>query len=130
MQEQIKAALRRVSLTRFMATGTIAGTAYYAIYVGCTELGVWYILSSTLGFLAYWLVHFVLSKYWVFRSTVPARKVALKHFLMHAVNQCINVAGLYVLVEYVTLHYIIAQVLLSICFEVVVLVRSHTIFKE
>lgn len=114
---------------RFAITGAISLGAYYATYILLTEMGTHYILSSVLGFLAYWMSNFFINRNWTFMCVGNIQKQASQHFAMHLVNQALIMIGLYVLIEYLGLHYLMAQVILTVLITVEVFVLSHIIFR-
>lgn len=115
---------------RFAVSGSISLGTYFLLYITCTELGIHYLLSATIGFLGYWSSNFFLHKTWTFNSRGNTKKQALLHMSMHSVNFCLNLAGLTICVEWLHMHYVSAQAVLTIIFTVEVFFVSHYIFRE
>ncbi len=106
---------------RFLIVGSLSVATYYALLYGLTEFaGVWYIASATVAFVGYYFVNFLSQKYWTFKNKDRKslnRQLVLYTF-MAAGNWIINTGLLYVLVEYLHLHYLVAQAILTVLVSV------------
>lgn len=117
-------------IARFFLSGAASLSVAYVVFIVSTEAGVHYLLSSWLGFGAYWIVNFNLHKRWTFKSKGQTSSQAVKHFLMHFINQFLIMAGLFILVDWVGLHYLLANIILTVLVTIEVFILSHFfIFK-
>ena len=102
---------------RFLVSGSFAtGTNLALLYVLTDWFGVWYLASAAIAFIAAFFISFTLHKFWTFEE--PSREgmhfQAGLFFLAALVNLGLNTLCLYLLVEYVYLHYLVAQILVSV----------------
>lgn len=101
-------------LVRFLFTGGVAALVFFATYFLCTQvLGAWYMLASTTAFLVTGVVNFLMQKRFVFNDREKrgtSRKFAL-FISSSVVYYALNIAAMYTLVEIVTLHDFLAQVI-------------------
>jgi putative flippase GtrA len=101
---------------RFAFSGGIATlTDIILLYILTEYLNIWYLVSSVFSFLVGSLTHFTISRYWVFQNLEKSywRQYA-SFFLIHLGGLIINVLGLYLLVEFVGIYYIIAKLLVVV----------------
>ncbi len=101
---------------RYLISGGTAAAVYLALVYVLTDLaGVWYLASTTIGFVVAFLVSFSLQKLWTFKDSrihVAVRQLAL--FLSAALaGLFFNALCMYVLVEYAGIWYLLAQVISS-----------------
>lgn len=120
-------------IVKYIITGTTAAIVHLGFLYILTEfVGMWYILSVTLAFLIAFGVSFTLQKFWTFNNdNVSAISRQLSLFLLTAlVSLTINIAGVYLLVEYFKIWYMLAQftVLVSVALTSF-LVYKFVIFK-
>lgn len=117
---------------RFLVVGGLSVAVYYALLYGLTEFaGVWYITSAVVAFVGYYFVNFVSQKYWAFKNKDKAglnRQLVL-YTLMAMINWIINTGLLYVLVEYLHLHYLLAQVILTVLVSIIAYFGFRYIFR-
>lgn len=101
---------------RFVISGSIATVVDVAILYALTEyLGIWYLTSSVFSFLAGSLTHFTISRHWVFKNLEKTYwRQYLPFFVIHLGGLAINTAGLYILVEFLQIYYILAKLLIVI----------------
>lgn len=123
--------LRQV--VRFCVAGAAGVIAYYAALYGLTEyLGVWYVISAVIGFVLNTGLNFTLQKFWTFQNKethMVGRQLAL--YVAMTVSFLIgNTLLLYLMVEYLHLWYIGAQVILTIVISVLSFIISGRIFKN
>lgn len=98
---------------RFAVSGGIATLVDIGLLYILTEyIGIWYLISSVFSFLIGSLTHFTISRYFVFKSFEKTywRQYA-SFFIIHLGGLTINTAGLYVLVEFCHIYYILAKLL-------------------
>jgi len=123
--------LRQV--VRFCVAGAAGVIAYYAALYGLTEyLGVWYVISAVIGFVLNTGLNFTLQKFWTFQNKethMVGRQLVL--YAAMTVSFLIgNTLLLYLMVEYLHLWYIGAQVILTIVISVLSFIISGRIFKN
>ena len=104
-------------LVRFVISG---GTAT-AVNLGTLFLlthfwGMWYLLSSVFAFAASFFVSFTMQKLWTFGDTSKSRAhvQVFLYFLVILVALVINTALIYIFVEYMHFHYLLAQLISGI----------------
>lgn len=118
---------------RFLVGGGVGVLAYYLTLYILTEMaGLWYVTSAVIAFALNNGVNFLIQKYWAFNSTntkaVP--KQLTLYFGMGLVILVVNTVLLYSFVEYVHLHYLIAQLILTGTLTVVSFGVTKKIFKN
>ncbi len=99
-------------VVRFLLSGGVAATLNFLVLYACTEYAhLWYIASVVLAAIASFITSFLLQKIWTFknRESGKIRRQFLQHALLGIGNILFNVAAVYVLVEWVGLHYLLAQ---------------------
>jgi dolichol-phosphate mannosyltransferase len=119
--------------TRFCIAGAAGVVAYYAALYCLTEfLGVWYIASAVVGFVLNTGLSFVLQKYWTFRNKetrLVTRQIVL-YVTMNVMFLIGNVCLLYIMVQYLHMWYIGAQIILTVVFSTLSYFISDRIFKD
>ncbi|MDO8593682.1 MAG: GtrA family protein [bacterium] len=117
---------------RFLIVGSLSVVTYYALLWGLTEFaGVWYIASAIVAFVGYYFVNFLSQKYWAFKNKdrdALNRQLA-QYTLMAVANWVINTVLLYVLVEYLHLHYMVAQAILTVLVSIIAYFGFKYIFR-
>lgn len=116
---------------KFVLGGGASVAVYYFVLYSLTEwAGVWYILSACVAWLANWSLNFTIQKYWTFRNRDHAtiRQQMIRYFAMAAGFLGITTAGLYALVEWGGLHYLLAQLILTTILSVVSYLVTRRIF--
>ncbi len=98
---------------RFSISGGIATAIdIFFLYLFTDIVGIWYLISAVLSFIIGSAIHYLISRYWVFKSDNTKRtKEFLSFFLIHTGNLIISITLLYLLVEYIHLWYILAKIL-------------------
>lgn len=102
---------------RFLVSGgTSTFTNIFLLYLFTDIFGIWYIISAVMAFIAAFIVSFSLQKFWTFNdmSKDGIHRQAIIYFTAALINLFINAGLLYVFVEYLKLHYLIAQVIISV----------------
>jgi putative flippase GtrA len=120
-------------ILRFLVGGGAGVIAYYVALYTLTEFfRVWYVLSAIIAFVLNNGINFVLQKFWTFKSNdikaVPTQIVL--YFGMGVSFLVANTGLLYVLVEYVRLYYLIAQLMLTVLLTIVSFVITKRIFAK
>ena len=101
-------------VARFGIAGVIATLTNLGLLYAFTEfLGIWYLLSAILSYAIATGVGFTLQKFWAFDSrSLKGVHAELGIFLANnLLGVAFTVAGLFVLVEYAGLWYLLAQVI-------------------
>lgn len=104
---------RLVRIVRFIVSGTTAAlTTLSLLYILTEWFGLWYLFSAIVALAVSICVGFVLQKYWTFTDRTPLSRAQFGLFvLLNIWNSGINALLLYVLVEYVHIWYILAEIL-------------------
>ncbi len=103
-------------ISRFIVSGSISALVVLVLLYTLTEwAGLWYLLSATIAFCISIVVSFMLQKFWTFSN--PTLSVAPTQFgifiLLNIFNTLVNALGLYILVDYVHLWYLGAEVIVA-----------------
>lgn len=101
---------------RYLIAGIIGATTNITLLFIFTEYaGLHYLVSAGISFVLACSVGFTLQKFWTFRdqSVESIHMQAMGYFIISSVNFFLNIAMLYVLVEWVRLWYIFAQIIAS-----------------
>ncbi|MCI0620050.1 GtrA family protein [Candidatus Wolfebacteria bacterium] len=123
--------LRQV--VRFCVAGAAGVIAYYAALYGLTEyFGVWYVISAVVGFILNTGLNFTLQKFWTFQNkeTHMVRRQLVLYVAMTVSFLVGNTVFLYLMVEYLHMWYIGAQVILTAVISVLSFIISGKIFKN
>lgn len=106
---------------------------YLSVLFLTEKVGIWYIYSNIIGATAGAVSNFFLGRKWTFRSeTTPIQKQAIRYALVALGSLFLNTAGLYVLTEWLEMHYMISKVLVgifvAICFNY--LLQKYFVFQQ
>jgi putative flippase GtrA len=74
----------------------------------------WYVTGNATGNIAGALAQFILSRNWVFntnRKEMPAQ--VIRFVLMWAGNVALSALGVYLLTQYIHLHYLLSKIIIS-----------------
>ncbi len=94
-----------------IAGGTSAATALGLLYAFTEWVHLWYIVSATLAFSASIAVSFILQKYWTFTDRAPlSARQLVPFFILNISNVGLNSLCLYLVVEYLHVWYMAAEV--------------------
>ena len=123
--------LRQV--VRFCIAGAAGVIAYYTALYGLTEyLGVWYVTSAMVGFTLNTGLNFILQKFWTFQNKekhMVGRQLVL--YIAMTISFLVgNALFLYLMVEYLHMWYIGAQVILTVGISILSFIISGRIFKN
>jgi len=118
---------------RFCIAGAAGVIAYYTALYGLTEyLGVWYVTSAMVGFTLNTGLNFILQKFWTFQNKekhMVGRQLVL--YIAMTISFLVgNALFLYLMVEYLHMWYIGAQVILTVGISILSFIISGRIFKN
>ncbi len=108
---------KHVKLVRFVISGGSATLVNLGSLFSLTHFfHIWYLFSAMVSFLISFSVSFFLQKFWTWRdvSRDTMHKQAGVFFLVMICGLLINTTLLYVLVEFLHFHYLMAQLLIGI----------------
>ncbi len=108
--------LIKYKFIRFAFSGSIATIIdIILLYILTEYIGIWYLISAIFSFLVGSITHFSISRHWVFKNLEKTFwRQYLSFFIIHLGGLAINITGLYILVEYFKIYYIIAKLLVVI----------------
>ncbi len=87
----------------------------FVLWLLVQQLGMAKVPAAALGFLAAQCVHYALGRKWIFRGTQRGVGSGFVIFLLNAgLGMAITVAGFAALLEYTSMHYLVARVVISI----------------
>lgn len=108
--------------------GVLAG--YISLFVLTEFVGLWYILSSVVAGIVNGLINFFLEKYWTFKNR--DKGAIYKQAGFYAMTRLAlfgaDVGLLYLLVEYAHIHYLIAQIAITIILSLISFLACRKIF--
>ncbi len=101
---------------RFVVSGTTATLVDISLLYIITEyIGLWYLLSSIFSFLAGSITHFTISRHWVFNNRQKTFWRQYKSFfIIHLGGLAINTTGLYLLVQFLHIYYLLAKLMVVV----------------
>lgn len=121
------------TVVKFVFAGATATATHFFILFALTDIfHLWYIISTTFGYIGGFFVSFTLQKFWTFRDRSRRwRRQMFLYFLVSLTGLGINTAMMYILVDYFGLWYILAQ-LITVSFIAVgnFIVYRLIIFKK
>mgnify|MGYP001592281289 CR=1 FL=1 len=103
--------LSRYLLSGFTATAIDLGLLYFL-----TEFfSIWYLFSAIVSFVVSFIVSFILQKFWTFKDKNKDKihSQMIIYLIITLTNLLVNIFLLFVGVEYLGLHYMLAQFLIS-----------------
>ena len=122
-----------LQLIRYSISGGTAIAVYYVLLYALTELlAVWYMISASIATIVSLVINFTLHKFWTFKNydlTVVHIQFGWYTALKIALSLA-NVILLYILVDYLSLHYLVASVLLTIILSLISFILTNIIFSE
>ncbi|MDO8482036.1 MAG: GtrA family protein [bacterium] len=120
-------------VARFLVTGGIAFTVNIStLYVLTDILHIYYLVSTTLAFLASFSVSFLMQKFWTFKdhSRDQLHVQFSLYLILQVTNLGFNVLLIYMFVEYLHLWYILSQTIIALGLAVIsFVVNKKYIFK-
>ena len=120
-------------LLHFLLVGGFSTVVNLSVsFVFTSLLGVWYIASATIAFVVAYAVNFTLQKLWTFQRSEKegSGRQLLLHLTLQLCNLCLELGGMYLLVEYAGLWYLFAQVMVLAVIAVESFFISRWIFKS
>ena len=110
--------LRHSQLRQFIGyllSGSLATTVHYTILIFMVEiLAINPVLASSIGFISGAITGFNLNKHFVFCDITAGKRALVKYLLMATSGSLVNMALLWFLTNNVHLHYLLAQILVTI----------------
>ena len=109
-------------IIRFLSAGGLGLALYYiALYVLTDVFKVWYLLSATIASVLNYSFNFLIHKFWTFQNkdVLKIYQQAGKYLALVICIIITNLLLLYVLVEYIHLWYIAAQVIVTIFLTII-----------
>lgn len=95
--------------------GIIGTTGQYIVLIILVEIfGSNPVIATTFGFVVGAVINYILNYNFTFRSNKSHREAALKFLIVATVGASINSLIMYLGTEFLTLHYIIVQVIATI----------------
>ena len=101
-------------LLRYITSGgTAAFINIFLLYLLTEFFKFWYLLSTVASFIVAFIFSFILQKFWTFTDNSKARthKQLAIYLIVAVTNLLINTSIIYLLVEYVGVWYIWAQIM-------------------
>ena len=118
---------------RFCIAGAAGVITYYLTLYCLTEyLGVWYVVSAVIGFILNTGLNFTLQKFWTFQNkeTHMVRRQIILYIVMTISFLVGNTLLLYLMVQYLHMWYIGAQMILTLVISILSFIISGKIFKK
>lgn len=114
-------------IARFLISGgTSAVTNLSILFVLTHWYGVWYIYSSIIALCVATIVSFILQKLWTFQNfSGEVHKQFPLHASLGLINIMVNTVILYILVEWVGIWYLLAQIFSGILLGFV----NYTVYR-
>ena len=107
---------QRHKLLRYLISGgTATAINFFCLYAFTEWLGVYYLISVVCAFIFALGVSFILQKFWTFKDNQKGdtHRQALVYLCVAIVNTLLNACAVYLLVEYVGVHYLAGQFISS-----------------
>lgn len=100
-------------LKYLISGGTSAVVTIGILYILTHVFGLWYLLSTVVGYLVGFIVSFTLQKFWTFENSRVDQILsqAPLYFCIVLGNLGLNTLGMYILVEKFHMGYILADIL-------------------
>ncbi len=121
------------TLLKYNTVAIIATAVDYSLFLILSALvHVWYLLASFTGLIIGGVTAFVLQRNWTFKKKDgKLSKQAIRYFFVWVTSIILNMAGLYLAVEYAGIQSIIAKVAVSITVGIGFnfLMNKHFVFK-
>jgi putative flippase GtrA len=88
----------------------------FLVTVLAVELfGSWYVMGTILGTASGGVVHFALSREWVFQAEdTRVSTQAIRYFIIWNGSLALNAAGIYIITHYADISYLISKVITSV----------------
>jgi len=107
------------NFTSFIRYNIVAGLATatdFLVLVLLTEaFQLWYMFSAVMGAVSGGVVSFILERNWAFHKRHGnIYKQTLKYSAAWVTSILLNTSGLFILVEYANIHYIVSKVIVAV----------------
>jgi len=124
---------RFLEIVRFCTGGVISVGVYYITLYALTEFAkIWYPISSIFGSVLMYGISFLFQKFLTFKNketkTIP--KQLILYFSMAIIFLVTNSFLLFVMVEYLHLKYLIAQIFLTCVLSIISYLTTKKIFAH
>ena len=118
----------RRAVKYIVSGGTAALVNITLLYFFTDTLGIWYLISAVLSFIVAFVVSFCFQKFWTFgdHSIDLMHSQAAVYLIVALVNLGINTALIYGFVEFVGIHYLIAQIMAGL----IIACESFFVYKR
>ncbi len=81
--------------------------------------GLWYVTATAIGAFLGAVTNFLLGRYWVFTATENRmREQAFRYALVAAGSLLLNTVGVYLVTEFVGIHYFYSRILVAVLIAV------------
>ncbi len=106
---------------RYIISGSVAaGVGLLSIFVLVDVLHLWYIIATTISFVFTLIASFTLQRFWTFNDA--ARNALTAQFggylAVSFINIFVNAGLMYLFVDILALHYLLAQMLVMLIISV------------
>jgi len=94
--------------------GSLAALINFGFYLSLTELGLWYVLSSVVGFIVSAIFNFIVNKFWTFENSDSGSDAVVqlvKFFIVMISGLLIHTILLYLITDWVNIDYRISWVI-------------------
>ncbi len=106
-----------IKVLRYLISGGSAAIVHLSfLYIFTHYLGIWYVISTVMAFLIAFVVSYIMQKFWTYTDhSLDAWKsqMATYFFIIITTNVGLNMLLLYVAVEHLHAHYLLAQIVIS-----------------
>ena len=99
---------------KFCVVGSLAALINFGFYLSLTELGLWYVLSSVVGFIVSAIFNFIVNKFWTFENSDSGSDAVVqlvKFFIVMISGLLIHTILLYLITDWVNIDYRISWVI-------------------
>lgn len=109
-----------ISFVRSQIVSVIATACDFGVMIFFTEVAhLWYLVSVFLGTFTGGLVGFILGRRWAFTSRQGRiSHQAYRYFIMWVINILLNLGGVYCLVDFLHLKYILAKAIVAVILSI------------
>lgn len=121
--------VRHQQILKFLISGGTATAANLTtLYVLKGIFGVWYLLASAVSFTVGFLLSFTLQKFWTFekKSLDVVHRELMLALMVALCNLGVNTLLMYSFVEYMNLHYIVAQ----LCTSALIACETYVLYQK
>lgn len=118
-------------MIRFGMVGFFSNILLYLLYLLFTGMGVGHKTAMTLLFVAGALQTFVINKRWTFEYKGIIRTTLVKFLLAYFFSYSLNLAALYLFVDYLDYEHQIVQVMMIVILAVVLFIlQRYWVFRD